>query len=264
MSELGALLDAGRLDDAVERTAAKLRTAPGDHAARTLLAELLCLNGAFERAEAQLAIVAQQDVSRPVAIARMRHLIRAAVGREAWFANGAVPALVAAPTSLQRIAIELALALREGDAARVEGLLGAAEDARPKLSGTADGTAFDDWRDVDDRSAWFLEVFSHDGGYLWVDPTSIAGLKFTPASRPIDLLWREARMTLHDGRVAEIVVPAQYPGIAADEEQRLARRTDWQEEPGGAWTGTGQRLWLLGDEAHGVLGLGEIAFEAAP
>ena len=264
MSELSALLDAGRLDDAVASAASRVRAAPGDHAARTLLAELLCLNGAFERAEAQLAIVAQQDVSRPVAIARMRHLIRAAMAREAWFADGAVPALVAAPSALQRVAIELALALRTAETARVAGLLEQAETLRPNLSGTADGAAFDDWRDVDDRAAWFVEVFSHDGGYLWVDPASIASLRFVPAARPVDLLWREARMTLHDGRVAEIVVPAQYPGAAPDEAQRLARRTDWQEQPGGAWIGTGQRLWLLGDEAHGVLGLGEIVFAAAP
>ena len=260
MSDLKALLDGDRLSDAVTAMAAKLRGAPADHAARTTLAELLCLEGAFERAEAQLAIVAQQDVARPVAIARMRHLIRAAVARQAWFADGAVPALLAAPTALQRLALDLATAMREGAAERVASLLEQAEAARPKLKGIADGVAFDDWRDVDDRSAWFLEVFSHDGGYLWVDLASVAGLQFTPASRPIDLLWREARLELHDGRVAEIVVPAQYAGAATEEGHRLARRTDWAEQPGGAWVGAGQRLWLLGDEAKGVLDLTDMRF----
>ncbi len=262
MSDLKSLLEGDRLADAVASMGARLRAAPADHAARTTLAELLCLEGAYERAEAQLAIVAQQDVARPVAIARLRHLIRAAMAREAWFAGGAVPALLAAPTKLQRVAIDLALAMRAGEAARVAELLAQAEDARPKLAGTADGAAFEDWRDVDDRSAWFLEVFSHDGGYLWVDPASVAGLQFTAATRPIDLLWREARMSLHDGRVAEIVVPAQYAGTAPEEAQRLARRTDWDEQPGGAWVGTGQRLWLLGEEAQGVLDLAEITFTA--
>lgn len=262
MSDLKALLDGGRLADAVAGLGARLRAAPADHAARTTLAELLCLEGAYERAEAQLAIVAQQDVARPVAIARMRHLIRAAMAREAWFAQGAVPALLAAPNAPQRLAIELAMAMSVGDGLGVPDLLAQAEAARPHCAGQADGVAFEDWRDVDDRSAWFLEVFSHDGGYLWVDPASVAGLRFTPASRPIDLLWREARMELHDGRVAEIVVPAQYPGVATDDAQRLARSTDWQEQPGGAWVGTGQRLWLLGEEAHGVLDLGELSFAA--
>ena len=69
-------------------------------------------------------------------------------------------------------------------------------------------------------------------------------------------------MALHDGRVAEIVVPAQYAGPAAEDAHRLARRTDWAEQPGGAWVGTGQRLWLLGEEAQGVLDIGEITFAA--
>jgi type VI secretion system protein ImpE len=154
--------------------------------------------------------------------------------------------------------------MRANETARVASLLDQAEAMRPKLSGTADGVAFDDWRDVDDRSAWFLEVLSHDGGYLWVDTASVAGLRFTPATRPIDLLWREARMSLHDGRVAEIVLPAQYAGVAPDPAQRLARRTDWQKFPGGAWIGTGQRVWLLGEAAQGLLDLGEITLTGAP
>ena len=94
-------------------------------------------------------------------------------------------------------------------------MLEEAEAARPRIAGTADGAAFDDWRDVDDRSAWFIEMLTGDGGYMWVDPATVAGLRFSPAARPIDLLWREARMALHDGRVADIVVPAQYPASAA-------------------------------------------------
>ncbi len=257
-----ALLDEGRLDDAVAALGARVRSRPADHAARTSLAELLCLSGAFERAEAQLAIVAQQTVDRPVAIARLRHLIRAATAREAWFADGAVPALIGEPTPLQRTAIELAVAMRAGDGARIAALLEQAEDARPRLSGSMDGEAFDDWRDADDRSAWFFEILTNDGGYLWVDPASIAGLRFSPAARPIDLLWRETRMSLRDGRVADIVVPAQYAFLPdTSQAHRLGRETGWQEVHG-ASVGLGQRLWLLGEEARGVLELTEVHFDA--
>ncbi len=261
-SDIAGLVNSGNLSEAVAQATGRVRSAAGDHAARTVLAELLCLEGSFERAEAQLAIVAQQTVDRPVAIARLRHLIRAAVAREAWFLQGAVPALLGAPTPLQRAAIDLALAMRAGEADRVAQLLEQAEAARPHVAGQADGADFDDWRDVDDRCAWFLEVLTHDGGYMWVDPATVAGLRFTPAARPIDLLWREARMTLHDGRVAEIVVPAQYVAPASAQAHRLAQSTDWQEAPGGACTGSGQRLWLLGEDARGVMELGDIAFAA--
>ena len=266
---LSDLLAGGRLADAVAQASARVRTAPSDHAARTLLAELLCLQGEFDRAEAQLAVVAQQTVDRPVAIARLRHLIRAAVAREAWFAEGAVPSLAEAPTPLQRIAIELAVATREGDAGRAAALLEQAEAARPKVSGVADGVAFDDWRDACDRCAWFLDILTQDGGYIWIDPATVAGLRFTPAARPVDLLWREARMALRDGRVAEIVVPAQYPRLGAagatagaGDVHRLAQQTDWCDLPGGASAGIGQRLWLMGEEGRSLLDLAEVTFAA--
>ncbi len=266
---LSDLLAGGRLGDAVAQATARVRSAPSDHAARTLLAELLCLQGEFDRAESQLAVVAQQTVDRPVAIARLRHLIRAAVAREAWFAEGAVPSLAEAPTPLQRLAIELAVATREGDASRAAALLEQAETARPKIAGVADGVAFDDWRDADDRCAWFLDILTQDGGYMWIDPATVAGLRFTPATRPVDLLWREARMALRDGRVAEIVVPAQYPGLGAaaaggaEDVHRLAQQTDWRDLPGGAAAGIGQRLWLMGDEGRGLLDLAEVTFTAS-
>ncbi len=263
-AEIAAMLDAGSLSPAIDMLGARLRSAPSDHLARTLLAELLCLAGAFDRAEAQLAVLAQQTVDRPVAIARLRHLIRAASAREAWFSQGAVPALLGEPTPAQRAAMELAVAMRAGDAPRVADKLAEAETLRAKTPGMADGVAFDDLRDVDDRCAWFLEILTGDGGYMWVDMATVAGLRFQPAARPIDLLWREARMALHDGRVADIVVPAQYVSPAPSDAQRLAQVTDWKEGPGGAFTGSGQRLWLAGEDARGVLDLNEVTFTAAP
>ncbi len=169
-----SLLDDGHLAQAIDRLSAQLRNAPADHAARSALAELLCLSGAFERAEAQLAVLAQQTIDRPVAIARMRHLIRAALAREAWFNDAAVPALLQEPTALQRLAVALAIALREGAADEAAALLAELEARRPRPAGVADGVAFDDWRDGDDRSAWFFEVMTQDGGYLWVDLDSVA------------------------------------------------------------------------------------------
>ena len=261
--DVTALLEAGQLEAAISALTTVLRGAPTDHASRALLGELLCLAGQFDRAEAQFSVLTQQTVDRPVAIARLRHLIRAATAREAWFNQGAVPALLAEPTPAQRAAIDLALAMRATDEAAIPTLLEQAEAVRPKLSGQADGTGFDDFRDVDDRSAWFIEVLTGDGGYLWVDPASVAGLRFTPAARPIDLLWREARMSLHDGRVADIVIPAQYVDPDASEAQRLARETDWKAGPGGASTGAGQRVWLLGEDGAGILDINEIVFTPA-
>lgn len=260
---VAAALSAGRLEEAIALVTATLRAAPADPEARLLLAELLCLSGAFERADKQLSVLAEQDDRRPVRIALLRHLVRAATAREAWYVQGAVPALLDQPTAMQRAALELAVAMRVGEAGQIAAALSHAEAIRPALSGTADGAPFDGLREADDRSAWFLEVFSQDGGYLWVDWSRVAALSFAgPPSRPVDLLWREARMVLHDGTEADIVVPAQYVSADATEAQRLARITDWDEGAGGVVTGRGQRVWLVGDEARDLLSLGRLVFAA--
>ena len=265
-SGLAALLENGRLTDAMQAATERVRTAPSDSAARANLAELLCLAGALERAEAQMAVLAQQTIDRPIAIARMRHLIRAAIAREAWFNDAAVPQLVAEPGPAQQAALRLAIAMQAGDAAEIASLLEAAEAARARPSGTADGVPFDDLRDADDRCAWFLDVLTQDGNYLWVDLGAVESLEFSPVARPIDLLWRDVRMTLRDGRAADVVVPAQYvvsrDGAAAvEEDHRLSRRTDWRDGPGGAVLGLGQRLWLVGDDAKPLLELSEVRFD---
>ena len=265
MTSATALLQEGRLAEAVAETTARLRSAPDDRVARTTMAELLCLAGAFDRAEAQLTILAQQTVDRPVAIARTRHLIRAALAREAWFNEAAVPTLVAEPGPAQQAALRLAVAMRAGDDAAIAHWLELAEASRPHMRGSADGVAFDDFRDGDDRCAWFLDILTQDGNYLWVDLTTVERLEFSAVSRPIDLLWREVRMTLRDGRAADVAIPAQYvapAGASVTEEHRLARRTDWQDGPGGTVLGIGQRLMVLGEDATPILDINEIRFDA--
>ncbi len=258
---ISAMLAEGRLADAMADATARVRSAPGDAGARGTLAELLCLSGAFDRAETQLATLAEQTVDRPVAIARMRHLVRAAVAREAWFRDAAVPALIAEPSPAQRAALALALAVRGGDPVVVAEALDQAETMRPHQGGTVDGVGFDDMRDVDDGSAWFFEILTHDGNYMWADLATIETITFTAPKRPIDLLWREARLALHDGRVADIVVPAQYVDAGASERHRLALETDWREGPGESFFGVGQRVLLLGEDAKPILEVNEIQFD---
>lgn len=246
------------LPDTVARLLAAVRARPGDTPGRLALAEALILSGGLDRAEAQLAAAAQIDSTMPVRIARLRHLVRAEAARHAWYEAGAAPNLVAAPAPAQRAALAIGVALRDGgDAGAVAA---AAEKARAPLPGTLDGQGFDDFRDLDDLCACYLEVLTADGGYLWIDWPAVASLAFTAPSRPLDLLWREARLTLRDGRAADVVVPAQYVSPSPDEAQRLARRTDWRED-GGLVRGAGQRSFLVGDEDRGILSMGELRFD---
>lgn len=242
------------------RLAARVRSAPADPAARLALAEALILSGALDRAEAQLAALAQLDATIPVRVARLRHLIRAEAARHAWYEMGAAPNLVASPAPAQMAALRIMAALRAGDgsaAAEAE----ATEAARTPLAGTLDGVAFDDFRDLDDLAVNYLEVLTADGGYLWVDWGNVQSLRFMPPARPMDLLWREARLTLRDGTAADVVVPAQYVAPETTDAHRLARVTDWREE-NGLVRGAGQRVFLVGDGDVGILGMSDLRFTA--
>ena len=245
------------LEQTTSRLAAAVRAKPTDSAARLALAEALVLAGQFDRAENQLATLSRTDATAPNRIARLRHLLRAEVARHAWYEQAAAPSLVADPAPAQQAALAIAVALREGKDAGA--LAAAAEEARAPLPGTLDGAPFDALRDLDDLCACYLEVLTADGGYLWVDWPAVASLSFVPPSRPIDLLWREARLTLRDGRAADVVVPGQYVSPEPDDAQRRAETTDWRTEAG-LVRGAGQRSFLVGEEDRGILSMGELRF----
>jgi type VI secretion system protein ImpE len=133
------------------------------------------------------------------------------------------------------------------------------------VTGTCDGHAFDDLRDLDDVCAPFLEVLTVTGKYYWIAMESIVELEFRAPARARDLVWRQTQMTVRDGPDGTVYVPALYPLScnAADEATRLGRATDWLGGDDGPVRGAGQRMLLVGDEARPILELSNIEFADA-
>lgn len=258
---LADLLAAGRLDEAVAAAGRSVKARPGDAAARMTLAELLILQGALDRAEAQLQIAAEQAPAEAPALAILRHLLRGAVARVAWYETGAVPDFVDGPTPRQAEAMRLALAVRSGDA-EAAGTALAALEAMPPVRARIDDGAAQEVRDACDLSQAGFEALTLAGRYLWLAPERIESLTFAAPKRPRDLLWRRAEARLRDGREATFLVLAQYHDPEAGEAERLARETAWIAAPGGVVRGRGQRVWLVGEEARDLLTIERIAVEA--
>jgi len=257
---------AGRLSEAIQTLNAVVKTKPLDLDARGLLATLLCFDGNLERADLMLDVLGKQSPELTVALALARQLIRAETHRQAVFAEGAMPELLHEPPAWMSKRLEAGIALREGDGAAAGRLLAEAEEGRPAVAGTADGTPFEDWRDADDTCAGFMEVLTSTGKYYWVPSERIQSMAFRPPKRPQDLLWRQCEMTVEDGPEGEVFIPAIYPGtarLAADQEGlKLGRATDWigDEAGGEPVRGLGQRCLLIGDDLAPVMGLGELTF----
>ncbi|HTW25866.1 MAG TPA: type VI secretion system accessory protein TagJ [Acetobacteraceae bacterium] len=259
----GALFRAGRLADAILAANAAVRGRPGDLGARLLLAELLVFAGNLERADVILDAAAVADPSAAVVVAEFRQLLRAEMARRQWHRDGRLPEFLGEPTPSQRALLAAGVARRVGDAAEAARAVAEAEALRPHVAGQAEETPFDDLRDADDLAGGTLEVLTTTGKYFWVPLERMLEMAFHPPARPRDLIWRRATVAVADGPDGEVYIPALYWPDAPDlpEALRLGRETDWVEQDG-LVRGRGQRCFLIGDVAFGIMQLTTLRFGA--
>lgn len=261
----GALFRAGRLDPAIAAANAEVRRRPGDLGARVLLAELLVFAGNLERADVILDTAAKADPGAAVIIAEFRQLLRAATARIQCSREGRLPEFLGEPTPALRAALAARVALRAEDRAEAARHAAEAETLRPRAAGTlhrgGEAGAFDDFRDVDDLCAGFFEVLTTTGRYFWIPTERVASVVLHPPKRPRDLAWRRATMSVSAGPDGEVYLPAIYdsPQSGIADLYRLGHATDWSGEEAPV-LGIGQRVFLAGDDAHGILELSEIRF----
>jgi type VI secretion system protein ImpE len=258
------LYQAGKLTEAVAAALKDVKAKPADTASRGLLCELLLFVGDLERADKQLETIGQQDAQSIPGISMLRQLVRAETARQQFFREGRLPEFLSEVSPHLRLHLDASIALREGNGAEAAALLAQAEEQRPHCRGTCDGQAFDDWRDVDDLTAPFFEVLTSTGKYYWVPVERVSSLEFRPAKRPQDLLWRRAQMVVREGPDGEVFLPALYAGTQAsdDDQLRLGRGTTWQGGDGSPARGTGQRIFLVGDQDRPIMQLGMVEFHS--
>jgi type VI secretion system protein ImpE len=159
--------------------------------------------------------------------------------------------------------LEAGVELRAGNPSGAASAALAAEEVRPRPSGSDDGKAFDEFRDLDDLLGGIVEVLTTGGSYLWVPVASVRSMAFQAPRRPRDLLWRRLRLELQDGGGGEVCMPVLYPAAADEEDLSLGHRTDWREAAPGLVRGVGQRCFLIAEEVRPVLSLETVTFGPA-
>lgn len=230
-----ALLDEGRLDEAVEALGAELRDDPGDARARTFLFELLCFAGQYDRAEKQLDVVAQASREAELGAWLYRSALHAERTRQSLFAAGRPPAAEGAPL----------------------------------VAGTLNGRPFASLTDADPRLGARLEVFAA-GQYTWIPFAQLASVRMEAPVRLRDLLWTPGRVqaaaSFRGAELGEVLLPALCPlsWSHGDGEVRLGRVTDWEEAPGGEPVPVGQKLLLADGEPVPFLEVRTLEFHAHP
>jgi type VI secretion system protein ImpE len=253
------LLEANQLSAAILELNQEVKQRPTDPRIRTFLFELLCFDGAYDRAERQLDILGNQDDKAGIGIEVYRDLLKADASRRRFFAGGAGPTFLAGPPEYMRECLASVLLLHEGNPQGAKEVISKSKASAPLLSGTINGRAFACMSDSDDRLWPALEVFSN-GAYMWLP---LQHIKTVTLPRPHflrDLLWVPAHVECQDGQQGDVYLPALYPGSESEEsaQVRLGRITEWVNLGEGLVGGLGLKTFVIGGAETSLLEINEL------
>jgi type VI secretion system protein ImpE len=255
------LYRSGRLREAIDAQVREVKAHPAEQGRRLFLFELLAFAGELDRARRQVDAVHHGEPDLDLATLAYRKLIDSEVARRRFFDEGVPPEILGEPTESLDLRIEAAGQLRLGRPAEAAALLERASEAAPSPVGTLDGRAFTTLRDADDLFGGVLEVMAR-GKYFWVGLEQVVGLGMRPPRHPRDLIYVPARLDLAS-ESGEVFLPALYPGSHdhPDDQIKLGRATDWVGPEGGPTLGIGARMFLVDDDAIGLLECREFILE---
>lgn len=263
MTEAQALLEEGRLAEAIEAVTREVKAQPSNEMPRMFLFELLLLTGEWERALKHLDVVARQDAQSELGAQVYRNNISAMRQRERLWADGLAPHFLSEPPAEIDLHLAAINEWRAGRPAEARKLLGKAAKRRKALAGRVDGREFSDWRDADDTLAPVLELIISDK-YTWLPFSQVSRIELKAPKRLRDLVWCPARVQTREGMVGEMFVPALYEGSNRhpDERVKLGRMTQWEGDDGSApQRAVGLRLFAAGEEELTIFEARRVEFD---
>ncbi|MGV1754322.1 type VI secretion system accessory protein TagJ [Agrobacterium sp. CG674] len=258
--DITRLIDADQLQEAIAHARDHVKKNASEKEGRYLYIDLLILAGELEKADAQCNVASTFSPQDAVGFSLFRQHLRAMAARVAWFEKGAVPDFTHGPSELDQLAIQANIAAREGQLEAARKALAELDEKRAEISLTVNEGKAGYIRDLDDRVPHALEVLTNGGKYLWIDYDRIESLAIEPMSRPRDLAYRQAELTLRDGAIASVLLPALYHSNDSSTSLLLARETVWDEDAA-LVTGRGQRCLIVGDD---LVPFHEISSMSAP
>ena len=229
------LVQAGKLNEAVQALGVEVRDNPTDVRRRTFLFELLCFQGEYDRAEKHLHVLADATPDAKMGAVLYFSALHAERLRLETFQKKDFPSVAAALND------------------------------RP---GTLNGKAFESFEDADPRVGARLEVFAA-GAYLWLPLAHVESIETEAPKRLRDLLWLPALVrtgpAFKGTELGEVLLPvlAPFSGKRSDDNIRLGRATEWAEVDGQA-VPFGQRVFDVDGEEVPILEIRKVEFMPAP
>jgi len=255
------LIRDGKLSEARENLVSRIKAAPGDTKARTLLFQVLAFYGEWDKVARHLDLLMSQLPEAATGTLLYRNLVSAEKSRQEVAAGRQTPDFMTDPPSFLSVLLEAKKLLAAGDAATTSSLLDMVEEQLQEISGQAQSGPFSGFSECDATLTGILEVFVHDR-YIWFPLASIRELSVQQPKTLLETLWAQGRIVTWGGLTTECFLPVLYPGSSAFESDqvRMGRMTDWIDLGNGNYRGVGQHLFMVGDQEKSLLELGEITF----
>jgi type VI secretion system protein ImpE len=248
MKQLQGLIKQGELIAATELAIQLLKQDPANADVRAVYIEMLCIQGALEKADQQLDMMVRQHPDFLVGAVNLRQLIRAASARHDFNNGGLTAQLFSEPDAMFEALLSTKLSLNEQDFQAAAEWAVKLETQRGKTLVELNGETVEDIRDLDDSLGGYLELFGTDGQYYLATFSEIESLQLKMPESLLDTVWRRAEIVIKDGPQGEVFVPMTYFESTKTSE-RLGRDTAWKQHHEHLVTGIGQKMLLVGEHA---------------
>ena len=262
-SDALSLLQEGDLEAALSTAKVAVRDNPGDVEGRARLFQMFCLNGEWERAEAQLeALMTAGQQEHPI-WKQFEMLLRLEARRREVYANGEVPTIVGEPEDWMA-AFGKAFGMHQsGDIAGAQELRDQALEDAPATPCVIGDREVPWIMDGDARLGPMLEaILPTEGDYVWIPFSVLGSFRIEKPSQINHFVWVPAHFVWSDGKMLHGFVPVRYIGseAAGDPALALSQRTDWQERGENIFEGRGQKVLMSAEDDFSILDIREARF----
>jgi type VI secretion system protein ImpE len=259
--DIKELIHAGKLAEARQQLVAAVKVSPADSASRTLLFQVLCYLGEWDKADRHLEAITVQSSGGGGGPLAYRNIVHAEMDRLDAVNKNHNGSFISDPPGYLDLFLQIRNKLYQEKEHEAQELLATLESLRPTLSGTVNDTPFVGICDTDTTLFPFLEVIAHER-YLWVPFESIRELSISEPNSLLDLLWIAARITTWEGLTMNCYLPVLYPKsfLHEDENIKMGRMTDWKSLVGSYAQGVGQHVFEVGGKDMAILEIRDIVF----
>jgi type VI secretion system protein ImpE len=258
------LLREGMPDAALAALQARVRGAPASPALRVFLFQLLCVQGDWPRAQAQLTALGDLDARAFPLVHRYGAAVTCELLRREVFAGTRTPLVLGELLPWISLLLEALTAEARGRSGEAGELRAQALEQAHPVPGAIDGEPFGWIADADPRLGPVCEAMI-DGRYYWVPFERLRAVGLEAPSDLRDVVWMPAHLDLAGGGEAAALLPARYPGSESDSDGmiRLGRRTEWDEVAPETFHGRGQRMLATDVNDYPLLDVRRIEFREA-